>query len=109
MDEEIPNVGVLIPSYNHSKFLINRVNSILNQTYSNLKVYIVDDCSSDDSWEILQKYVSEPRVSLFKSKFPSGSPFSYYKEFLDKFSHDYWLIAESDDIASHERIGHGVT
>jgi len=96
------SVGILVPSYNHAKFISNRIDSILSQTFQNFTLYIVDDCSSDGTWELLQQYKSNQKVILDRSKKPSGSPFTYYKRYFLEFKHDYWWIAESDDQASSD-------
>ena len=44
-----PLVSVIIPNYNHSKYLVERIESVLNQVYENFEVIILDDCSTDNS------------------------------------------------------------
>jgi glycosyltransferase involved in cell wall biosynthesis len=51
-----PLVSVIIPNYNHARFLDERIQSILNQTYQNFEVIILDDKSSDNSVEVINKY-----------------------------------------------------
>ena len=48
-------VSVIIPSYNHEKYICDCVMSVLNQTYKNLEVFVMDDCSTDNSFAILKK------------------------------------------------------
>jgi len=48
-------VSVIIPNYNHSKFLKERIDSVLNQTFQNFEVIILDDCSKDNSKEIIEQ------------------------------------------------------
>jgi len=57
-------VSVIIPSYNYAAYLERRIESILNQTYKNLEVIVIDDCSSDNSVEILEKYTSNPQITV---------------------------------------------
>ena len=59
----MPKVTVLLTSYNHEEFIADSIESILNQTYTDFELYIVDDCSMDNSWEVIQKYND---VWLFK-------------------------------------------
>ena len=105
MIESFPRIGVLVPSYNHSDFIVERIESILNQTFNDFSIYVVDDCSSDGTWDLLQTYAFHPRVTLRRSKSPSGSPFSHYLEYFKNYRHDYWWIAESDDFADKEFLG----
>ena len=53
---ELPLVSVLIPAYNSSKYLVEAVDSILNQTYKNVEVLILDDASTDETSRIMEHY-----------------------------------------------------
>lgn len=96
-------VGILVPSHNHARFIKARIESILNQSFQDFTVYVVDDGSSDESWDLLQDYRDNFRIKLFKNPSPSGSPFSQYFRFISGTNnHQYWWIAESDDSANIE-------
>jgi glycosyltransferase involved in cell wall biosynthesis len=92
-------VGVLVPTYNHALFVYSRVLSILEQSFQEFHIYIIDDGSSDNSFSILKQFEGDKRVTLLRSEIPSGSPFSYYWDFFTTKNHEYWWIAESDDLA----------
>ena len=53
--EEKPLVSIIVPCYNHEKFLCDFAKSIMEQDYNNIEVLILDDCSTDKSWEKLQE------------------------------------------------------
>ena len=57
-------VSVVVASYNHADFLIRRMESLVNQTYQNIEIIVIDDCSPDGSVEILKRYESHPKVKL---------------------------------------------
>lgn len=93
-----PNVSIIIPNYNHAKFLVKRLESVFNQTYQDFEVILLDDASTDRSLDILNVYKSHPKVSHFLvNKNNSGSPFKQWKKGLELAKGDYIWIAESDD------------
>lgn len=60
-------VSIIIPVYNTEKYLNKCLDSIINQTYKNLEIIIVDNCSTDNSFEIAKKYQSnDKRIKLYK-------------------------------------------
>lgn len=62
-------ISVLIPTYNVEKYIEESVYSVVNQTYTDLEIIIVDDCSSDGTFEILKRIsLSDPRIRLFQNK-----------------------------------------
>lgn len=94
----MPTVSVIIPNFNHAKYLIQRIESILNQTYQDFELIILDDCSTDSSKEVIASYESHPRVShVIYGKENSGSPFKQWKKGIDISKGTYIWLAESDD------------
>ena len=63
MEKVIPLISVIIPNYNHSKYLEQRLESVFNQTYTNFEVILLDDCSTDASREILERFAKHEKVS----------------------------------------------
>ena len=51
-----PLVSVLMPAYNAEKFISEAIESILDQTYKNFEFIIIDDASTDKTWEIMKRY-----------------------------------------------------
>jgi len=67
-------VSIITPSYNCAAYIGETIESILTQTYQNWELLITDDCSTDNSCEIIQQYVScDPRIKLFKLEKNSGA------------------------------------
>ncbi len=98
--QSAPKVSVILPNYNHDKFLDDRLASILNQTFEDFELIILDDASTDNSLSVIKKYLEDPRVSHFISNSEnSGSTFIQWKKGLDLALGRYIWIAESDDIA----------
>ncbi|RYE37014.1 MAG: glycosyltransferase family 2 protein [Sphingobacteriaceae bacterium] len=95
-----PLVSVIIPNYNHAAFLTQRIDSVLNQTYSNFEIIILDDCSVDDSKKIIESYRNERRLKqIIYNNTNSGSTFKQWKTGIELSQGKYIWIAESDDLA----------
>lgn len=95
-----PAVSVIVPNYNHARFLRQRLDSILNQTFQDFELILLDDCSTDDSVAVLREYASHSRVSHFLvNSVNSGSPFAQWSRGLRLALGEYVWIAESDDVA----------
>ena len=68
-----PLVSICIPTYNGAQYLRECLDSVLSQSFSNYQVIIVDDQSSDNTWEILNQYAAQDnRISLFKNEHNLG-------------------------------------
>lgn len=94
-----PKVSVIVPNYNHAKYLQTRLDSIYNQTYRNFEVILLDDCSTDNSKEILKNYASEHKEisKLVINTENSGGVFHQWAKGIDHANGDLIWIAESDD------------
>lgn len=94
-----PEVTVVVPNYNHAGYLRKRLDSIYGQAYANFRVLLLDDCSSDDSRQILEEYAArypEKTRTLFNTE-NSGNVFRQWAKGIDNASSDLVWIAESDD------------
>ena len=96
----MPTVSVIVPNYNHAPFLRQRVESILNQSYQDFEVLLLDDCSTDGSWEVLESYRSHPKVSqIVYNGQNGGSAFRQWDKGIAMAQGEWIWIAESDDWA----------
>lgn len=62
-----PLVSVCIPAYNNAGYIKDTIDSILGQTYQNLELVIVDDCSTDNTYELI-KSISDERIKLYRNE-----------------------------------------
>lgn len=93
-----PFVSIIIPNYNHAVFLKERIDSVLNQTYQNYEVIILDDSSSDNSVEVITNYEGFPCIShIVINDTNSGSPFIQWEKGIQMAKGELIWIAESDD------------
>jgi GDP-L-fucose synthase len=68
-----PKISVVMPAYNSENFISESIESILNQTFSDFEFIIIDDCSNDRTWEIIQKYAEQDkRIICFKNEVNLG-------------------------------------
>ncbi|RME57701.1 glycosyltransferase, partial [Candidatus Parcubacteria bacterium] len=94
-----PLVSVIVPNYNHAPYLRQRLDSIYRQSYSNIEVILLDDCSTDDSQAILREYFQkyQDKTKLLLNRRNSGGVFFQWKKGFDAAKGDLVWIAESDD------------
>src|SRR6266576_4746622 len=95
----MPNVSVVVPNYNHARFLRQRIDSVLGQTYQDFEVILLDDCSTDQSRSIIGEYQNDPRVRVELNKRNSGSTFKQWNKGVWLVRGEYVWIVESDDDA----------
>ena len=91
-------VSVIIPNYNHAPYLKQRIDTVLNQTFQDFEVIILDDCSTDNSKEVIESYAHHPKMShIIFNTTNSGSPFLQWEKGINLAKGKYVWIAESDD------------
>lgn len=91
-------VSIIVPNYNHEKFLKQRLESIFNQTYANFEVILLDDCSTDNSREIILEYAKNAKVSqCVFNDVNSGNTFKQWQKGISLAKGDLIWIAETDD------------
>lgn len=94
--KQTPLVSILSPCYNVEAFLPQCVESIINQTYSNLQIVLIDDGSKDNTWGILQEYAAkDPRIEVYHQE--NRGVAATRNNLLDKIKGDYFLFVDSDD------------
>jgi hypothetical protein len=96
----VPLVSVVVPNFNHRRFLRQRIDSILAQSFGDYELILLDDCSTDDSRQILKSYADHPRVKLNFNEANSGSTFKQWNKGASLASGKYLWLAESDDFAA---------
>ncbi len=95
-----PLVSVLMPAYNVEEYVLEAIESILNQTYENLELIIIDDCSTDDTWQIIQKCMRKnDRIKADRNEINLGRPETrnVLLDLINKQS-KYYLWMDSDDV-----------
>ena len=91
-------VSIITPSYNSSRFISQTIQSVLNQTYSNFEMIIVDDCSADNTSEIIKKHQKEDdRIHFIQLEENSGPAIARNKG-IEKATGSFMTFLDADDI-----------
>lgn len=92
-------VTAIVPNYNHSKYLSRRLDSIIDQTYPLIDIIILDDCSTDNSVEVIESYIDKypTRIKAVYSTKNSGNIFRQWRKGYAQATGDIVWICESDD------------
>lgn len=100
-------ITVIIPTCNSEKYLIPTLESAINQTYRNIEIIIVDDCSKDKTVSIIKKFLKiDKRIKLIKSniKKPSGGPATPRNIGIRFAKGDYVAFLDSDDLWQKNKL-----
>lgn len=89
-------VTVVMPSYNHAEFLEQRMESLIGQTYQDIEILVIDDCSTDNSLEILRKYEAYPKVELIAREKNAGWVV-VNNQGIDLSAGEFVIFAQCDD------------
>ncbi|AJI54003.1 glycosyltransferase family 2 protein [Francisella philomiragia] len=91
-------VSIITPSYNSEKYISNTIESVITQTYQNWEMIIVDDCSTDSSCDIAEKYTQkDTRIKLIKLNKNSG-PAKARNRAIKEAKGRYISFLDSDDV-----------
>jgi len=96
--ESIPRVSVILPNYNYAKYLDERIQSLLNQTFQDFELIILDDNSTDNSIEVINKYAFNEKIKTFFYKENSGLTYKRWNDGADLSRGEYLLFAGADDV-----------
>lgn len=92
-------VSIITPCYNASAFIVQTIESVLSQTYKKWELLIIDDCSTDNSADIIMRYVKKDnRIKYLKTEKKSGSPAMPRNVGLKYAQGDYIAFLDADDV-----------
>jgi glycosyltransferase involved in cell wall biosynthesis len=102
--KKIPLVSIIIPVFNRQEFIVDCVESAINQTYQNIEVIIVDNASTDDTWtKCVALSRQDSRIKVFRNSYNIG-PVRNWVECVSKAQGEYIKILWSDDTISRTFI-----
>ena len=97
-----PLVSVLIANYNHEDTIVETLQSVLNQTYKNMQVIVIDDGSTDESWNLINQF-NDSRIEAFRLK-KNQHVCAATNYGITKIKGDYVARIDSDDIWYPDKI-----
>lgn len=99
-------VSVIMPSWNTGKFIAESIQSVIDQTYENWELIIVDDCSTDNTDEVVAKF-TDKRIRYFKNEKNSGAALSRNRA-LREARGEWIAFLDSDDLWNPDKLEHQI-
>jgi len=104
MNKISPAVSVIIPVYNAEVYFSDIIKKVINQTLSNIEIIVIDDCSTDNTYDLICKYsASDSRVTVLKNEKNSGAGVSRNKGLLVA-SGEYVIFLDDDDFVEEDML-----
>lgn len=97
-----PLITIMIPTYNQAAYLEAAIRSALGQDYENLEVIIADDCSSDNTSEIAQKFAGDGRLKYYRNETNLGKTANYRRSLYEYAGGEWVLNLDGDDYLTDE-------
>ena len=94
-------VSIVLPCYNHGEYVEDAIKSILNQTYTDYELFIFDNGSTDNSWEVINKF-EDHRIT--KIRLNKNSILKVKEQFIEKARGKYFAIMHSDDVWLEDKL-----
>jgi glycosyltransferase involved in cell wall biosynthesis len=97
-------ISIITPVYNQEKFIGQTIASVVNQSYQNWEMLIVDDCSVDKSWKVIRSWAEkDSRIKIFRNKTNKGL-IKNWKFLIDNSRGGHIAFLEGDDVFYHQNI-----
>lgn len=102
--KNMEKIDVLLATYNGEKYLKEQLDSILKQTYSNIRLIISDDCSNDNTRKILSEYAEKDnRIELYFQEKNKGY-LGNFEFLLGKVENELYMLSDQDDVWKEDKI-----
>lgn len=96
-------VSIIMPSYNTAKFIADSIKSVVSQTYENWELIIADDCSTDNTDEVVKPFLSDGRIRYIKNEKNSGAAVTRNRALRE--AKGKWIaFLDSDDLWKKEKL-----
>lgn len=102
--DETPKVTVIMPVYNAGDYINTAIESIMSQTWGNIEILVVDDCSTDNTKDIVSNYIKrDPRIRLIQTETNGGAYFARNLA-ISQATGDFVTLNDSDDWSHPQKI-----
>jgi len=102
-EQEKPLVSVIVPCFNHEKYIAECIRSIINQTYTNFELVVIDDGSKDDSFKVLKELQKKYKFTLIHQK-NQGLSATLNRGIKEFTKGKYVAFCASDDYWCHDKL-----
>ncbi len=100
--EQLSLVSIIMPAYNTGHFIADSINSVINQTYSNWELIIINDCSNDNTLSVIASF-NDKRISLINNNKICGAAYSRNIG-IKQAKGDYIAFLDSDDLWVEDKL-----
>ncbi|MBD8105589.1 glycosyltransferase family 2 protein [Erwinia persicina] len=117
MNNQIGTVGIIIPMYNARATILRAVQSVIDQTYTEWRIYLINDKSTDDSLEFVQQHCTDPRITILSNEVNRGAaetrnvgliaatePFIAFLDSDDEWARDKLMLQIAQLNAGHDLV-----
>ena len=98
-----PRVTIILSSLNHGGFVGEAIQSILDQSYADCELFIIDDCSQDNSWEIIQGF-HDPRITAIRNPVRMRGAYGFNEIINHRARGEFIAIHHSDDVWQPDKL-----
>lgn len=98
-----PRVTIILSSLNHSRFIGEAIQSVLDQTFTDFELFIIDDCSEDNSWQVIQSF-NDPRITAIRNPVRLRGAYGYNETIRYQAKGEFIAIHHSDDLWSSTKL-----
>lgn len=96
-------VSIVMPSYNTGQYISESIDSVLNQTHTNWELLVVDDCSTDNTDDVVRPYLADARIKYLKNKYNNGAAVT--RNLALRAAKGKWIaFLDSDDVWLSEKL-----
>ncbi|OCL91218.1 glycosyltransferase family 2 protein [Aliarcobacter thereius] len=106
-EKKLPLVSVVVPCYNHEKYVKETIESIINQTYQNIELIVIDDGSKDNSVKVIESLIPKCKERFSRFEFrhrPNKGLCATLNEALEWCDGKYYSACASDDVLIENKI-----